>query len=172
MAFSDQTFSKRFEIMGDLSEDAIERWAPTEGISYAHFGLKRPPIYVPNLSMHVRAMPDFVCQGAKRKPFFVECKGTGGRYVRIKLETLEHIARWNDEHTVWFFVYDSNNHLAAFVNYRQLETLCQGRPIKKFDDGRAYYSVPASQFTWEDVPKEHTHDSEEEGNSSGESIGY
>jgi hypothetical protein len=171
MGYSNQPFNKRFEKLGDAAEAAFERWAPTKNIRYEHFGLKRPRVFVPKLSMHVRSMPDFVCQGGKGTSFFVECKGTGGRVVKIKLETMEHVARWNDEHTVWFFIYDSNNDLAAFVNYRQLETLCHARPIKKFDDGKAYYTIPASVFTWEDVPKEQSNGNEEEGNN-GERLGY
>lgn len=150
MAYHNKSFSERFALMGDLAETQFEKWASRKEIAFVDYGLKRPPFKkFYTLPLFVRGQPDYLCESSKGSHFFVEVKGTGGRVVRIKQETLDVAAQWNTELAVWFFIYDSNNHRAAFLNYRQLVEACKGCVKKAFDDGRDYYEVPAQRLAWE-----------------------
>ena len=153
MAYSDKTFKERFETMGDPCEDAFRRWAPTKKIRFADYGLKRPPfLRFHDLSEMVKATPDFVCEGAKRTKFFVECKGTGGRVLKIKLETMRTLQSWQEQMPVYFFVFDSNNKRCSFLSYRDMQTICETCKVYTFQsDNKEYYSISATKLLWTDI---------------------
>lgn len=160
MHFSDKSFAERSDMMGDLAENAFRRFADSRGIRQYNYGLNRPPFdYFANLPDMVKATPDFICESQKRTKFFVECKGTGGKVIKIKHESLAALEAWNDLMMVWFFFYDSNNDRYAFVNYRHLLVLCEDARSYQFpDNNKFYYSLRTSKLTWEDMPKEYTNE--------------
>lgn len=158
--FSTQQFDERFEVMGDTAEHAFKAWAEAHNVNYVAYGLNRPPFrsfYL--LPEFIRMTPDFLCEGESK--FFVECKGSAGTVVKIKLETMRVLREWNDHLPLWFFIYDSTNHRYSFIHYAQLNVLCQGAPIKKFrSDQKEYYHLRTNRFSWEPlrIKQENHHD--------------
>lgn len=149
MSFSSRHFGDRFAEMGDVAESAFEKWAEQQGISYVHYGLNRPPFRsFYKLPVFIRMTPDFLCEGKGK--FLVETKGSSGKVVKIKLETMEVLREWDAHLSVWFFVYDSTNNRCAFLSYAQLFSLCEDAPVKAFtSDQKKYYHLLASRFEWQ-----------------------
>jgi hypothetical protein len=166
MGFSSKTFAERFATMGEPAEEQFRLWAEQNGVTYVDFGLKKPPIKkFYQLSPLIRGMPDYICEGTA--PFFVECKGCASRTLKIKLESIEVMTRWDHELPMWIFIYNSKKHAYAMINLRQLVDLCEGTRIKEFDgDHRQYYDIPIGRVEWTEI-QESTNDRREES-----TIGY
>lgn len=150
MAFADQHFHERFKVRGQPCETAFESWATEQDVHFVRYGFDDPPFRVfADLPSFIRVTPDYVCEGKKHAKFFIECKGCGGRVLKIKLESMEELVPWNEYLTVWFFVFNSRDNTFALVNYRQMSDLCQHAPVKHFSsDNKPYYHLTASKFNW------------------------
>ena len=150
MAFADKPWSERYTELGDLAEGKFRLFADSQGIKWYDSGIHRPPFTHRGLPLFIRSLPDFLCYNSSH--FWVECKGSGGRVVKIKLESMEALKQWNNELTVWFFIYNSKNDSYSFINYRQLLDICETCSIMEFsNDHKQYYHVPCSKLEWHNI---------------------
>lgn len=162
MSFSSKPFNQRFNEMGDMSETNFKQWADRNSISYVAYGLNRPPFRsFQTLPLVIRGTPDFLCEGKSK--FFVECKGTGGRVLKIKPDSLKALEAWNSILNVWMFVYNSKQHTASFLPFRVLSDVALASPLKAFEvDNKPYHEINVSKLTWFTLEKIMTDKTKEE----------
>lgn len=143
MSFKDQSFSKRFQGMGDIAEGAFEERYPE---NYVRYGLNRPPLKMSSLPPVVRYTPDYLTSKA-----FVEVQGLGADQIfKLKIDKLESLSHWNAMHPVLLYVYDSHNTRDKVLDWKTLTNLTVKAKIASFPEGKKYYAVPASQI-WVDA---------------------
>lgn len=150
MAFSDLPYSAREKSLGDQSEGKFETWAEKNDVQFERYGFDHPCFrYFPSIPAFIRFTPDYIAEGKKNKKFLVECKGCGGRILKIKHDSINYLEEWNAHLTVWFFIYNSKENAYALINYRQMVDLCNESPTKRFSsDNKAYYEIRTKNLKW------------------------
>lgn len=142
--YANQNFQQRYGILGEIAENAFERWAIVNDLKYVQRGWNRPPLArFFKVSPVDRATPDYVLETADNH-YYIDCKGTGSEdFVKIKQESLDHLGWWQTQHDVWFFVWNSKIKKHVFLKYTNVVELCKTLPKKTFEnDGKTYYEVP------------------------------
>ncbi len=177
MGFKYKPFEERLKTMGDTAEQAFMRWADRQEVRYFRRGIDRPPFNnVPAIPEEIRATPDFLCERTveergrtKNKIFYMECKGTSGKTLALKLSAMDKLRRHfvqREYHPtgnrktpyhvpVEFFVYDSTNRRIAVVSFEQMEAYAKDAPTDRFPDNNAeYYKIDVTDFLWEKEPED------------------
>lgn len=142
--------------MGDKAEAQFEAWAAEHNIIFERYGFNRPKFKsFYKLPPFVRNTPDFVVEqptAKATKKYLVECKGTGGKVLKLKVDYMPIAKRWNDELELYFFIHDSTNNENYLVDFLSIWTLCQSSPIETFeDDGKEYYAVSMKHIKGEET---------------------
>jgi hypothetical protein len=160
MGYASKHFAGRVDELGDAAEAAFERFATANSIAFDKKGFDRPKLpFFFKLPAIIRQIPDYVCYGQRH--FFVECKGSGGRVLKFKPESIESLNFWNSHLDTWMFIYDSNQDRYLFMPFARLEQLALESPIKYFpSDNKPYHEIRVTKLDWQPVPKE-----EEDGNA-------
>lgn len=142
-SFRDQDFQARFAGMGDKAEREFERvMREDRRLGFVRTGLERPPIQVHRLPKHVRYLPDYLTSRC-----WVEVQGFGqDQIVKVKLDKLEALAWWNQEHPVELFLYDSHNHRWGQYPLALVQALTAHAEIRQFHEGKHYYAIEAGGF--------------------------
>jgi len=142
MTFSEQSFTKRLQTMGDIAERAFEERYDQ---NFCRYGLNRPSINMAMLPPHLRYTPDYLTSQA-----LVEVQGLGSdQILKVKLDKYESLKWWNKTHPVVLFVYDSSNDRCAALPFTRLRGLFKNAEIDSFPEGKEYYAVPAA-LIWTD----------------------
>src|SRR5688500_12749587 len=147
MSYSSQSFSNRFGMLGDMAEAAFEKFCIINDFMYERRGWDRPNLNrFYDIHPTARAEPDFVLETLKSL-LYVDCKGTGQPFVKIKQESLDHLAHWNTWLPVYFFVWNSKTKMYGWLKYTATITMCETLPPKQFDnDKKIYYEVPVPRW--------------------------
>jgi len=147
---SSQPYSERKKVMGEPAESAFTEWAETKKMNIVRYGLNQPPFKRFNdIPLFIRGTPDYLVEGKSK--VLVECKGTGGRVLKLKKESLLVLEHWHDILPVWVFLFDSGNNRVSFTNFRKIEAIALQCPVKAFaNDRKEYYEIPVRMFEWED----------------------
>lgn len=140
MSFHTQTFSKRFQTMGDPAEAAFDRVHPKSH----KLGLNRPPFYMGGMALCHRYTPDRLIREGE-----FECMGIGRDHtLKIKDEKIEALVRRHDAlGPVWLFVYDQKDdtYYEAPIDQwvRQIDAHAESGT---FSEGKTYKALKSEQF--------------------------
>ena len=134
-------------MLGDPAENAFEKWCIMRDFNYERRGWNRPNLKrFHKVHPEARAEPDFMLE-TETDLLYVDCKGTGQDFVKIKQESLDHLAHWNGWHRVYFFVWNSKTKKCAWLDYRRVVEECAQLPPKEFEnDHKVYYEVPITHW--------------------------
>lgn len=151
MSFAKQPFSQRFAVMGDMAETAFEEWAVNNDVIFERYGLNRPKFKsFYRLPEFIRITPDYIAEETHKagtKKYLVECKGTGGRVLKIKFGYLEALDAWHNYLNLKFFVHDSNNHEDYMVPFNDLVALAVDAPKGRFEaDDKEFHGIPMDKI--------------------------
>lgn len=101
------------------------------------------------LDPFIRHKPDYVCQVEDGPPFFMEVQGTGkDRKHKFKLEKMAQLAKWNDVHDVWYWLWDDKEQEFCIVSFNDVQLLTRlGKATKGYFDGkkRPYWALTVKQ---------------------------
>lgn len=144
MTFSGQTWTKRFEDMGDASEARFEEVAASLGRNPVRAGLNRPPFSVAQLPKKERYRPDYLDSKG-----FIECQGLGrdGTF-KLKLEKYAALSAWHVEHEVSIFIWDSHKKRYAIIALDDLTKIVNegNAALGYFPEPKAYLAIKVDQF--------------------------
>lgn len=139
--FKDQSWSSRFNAMGDEAEAKFEEVYEN---NFVRFGLCRPPIQMHKLSPFVRYTPDYLTSVS-----LVEVQGVGrDRKLKIKHDKAEALHEWNDKFYLRFFIWDSHVKKHVMVDWLDMVNLIKSAPTKTFPEGKAYYEIDLDEHVW------------------------
>lgn len=151
--FSNQGWLARFSQLGDKAEGAFEHFAKQNMIEIVRFGFNRPPFKrFAQLPEFLRYAPDYLVEDRQNVlnaslHTFVECKGSGGKNVKIKPTTLAHADEWNNILPLVFFIYNSKTDHIQIVPNQDMQRIVEGRELKKFEsDNNEYYEIALDEF--------------------------
>lgn len=145
MSFKDKPFEQRFsDTMWNHSERKFEeRWP----YPYVRTGLGESdddsPIDTWKLTSFIRHQPDYLTQ-AHNKLFFIEVQGTGKKGShKFKQSKLDACRRWNNEHPVYYWLWDDEAQTEAVISHNKIMLLIgQGVATKGLFDGkRPYFAI-------------------------------
>lgn len=142
MTFKDQSFSKRFEAMGDEAEGVFEAVCTEQlKLGWARYGLNRPPIQMHRLPARVRYTPDYLLSSR-----FMEVQGCGRDQVfKLKFDKAGALHWWNDLLPVELFLWDSMIKRWCIVKLADLDGLAGTRHcvLATFPEGKPYFAYDA-----------------------------
>ena len=130
--------------MGDPAEAACDR---VYGHDTHKLGLDREwqsgkRLYMAKMTAAMRYTPDRLVKDA-----FVECMGIGrDQTLKIKLEKVYALNRWNHIGPTDLFVYDQPKETFYQANILDWEEAFADAPVKTFPEGKQYYSVHRDSF--------------------------
>lgn len=138
--FNKQSFTKRFQTMGDPAEAVFDLVYPRNH----KLGLNRPPFFMGGMPVPMRYTPDRMTRDR-----ITECMGVGrDRKLKLKEEKVEALLAWEAIGPVYLFVYDS--HRKAWFDapldewVRQLSAHGIARTFE--NDGKAYTELHVDHF--------------------------
>lgn len=150
--FSNQPFHRRFAVLGDIAEQAFERYAIAHNYSFERFGFHRPNLKrFGQLSRELRMMPDYICERGK-ETIFVECKGTNKSTFVLKPDTLEALFEISQFFKIepYFFVYNSRAKQVALFHAEKALLIFPGLKRLKFEnENKEYVNFPGDILPWE-----------------------
>lgn len=154
---SSQPYSERKKTMGEPAETAFTEWSATKGLNIVRYGLNLPPFKkFADIPLFIRGTPDYLVEGTSK--ILVECKGSGGRVLKFKKESLLVLEEWHTYLPVWLFIFDSGNNRVSFMNFRSIEAIALQSPLKQFpNDHKEYYEISARALEWEDFTERKVH---------------
>jgi hypothetical protein len=166
MAFSDLSYSLRFEQWNEPAESVFESWSLENGLLFEKVGQDRPRLTKhQHLPRWWTGRPDYQCEwknpkgGQETENFFVEVKGCRllrneenkhHELLKFKLKTEEALMKVAAllRH-VFVFAYDSGYNGFIFLSFQEFRDICKTAEIDKFDnDGNFYYRLTKDFFTW------------------------
>ena len=161
-AFHQQSYARRFDVLGDIAEPKFEEWARANNIAFVRFGYNRPPFKRDwQIAEHIRLMPDYLCEPEKGPHFLVEVKGCklkrrkgdeANADIKIKEVTLNALEEWHSTQHVYFWIYDSGYKMWTFVPLDHIEAACLSAEKKQFEtDNKWYYSLSRDKFSWKSI---------------------
>lgn len=139
--FSTQTFSQRFQAMGDEAEGVFEAVYP-EG--FVKYGLSRPPIHLASVPPFIRFTPDYLTAKG-----LVEVQGLGrDRTFKLKISKWTALEEWASHFRVDLFVWDRTDSRYGFIRLHELSwALDEDGEWGAFDDGaNPYKSLHVDQL--------------------------
>lgn len=145
MSFKDESFDKRFAVMGDTAEGKCAQWLEGEGRGWESYGLNRPNLRMDMLPARIRHTPDIITSRG-----LIECKGFGSDQIaKIKFEDINCLSWWNDCFEVSIFFYDSANdrgicHLFANVRDKMLADERVTKGVFPDANPKPYWGIPAA----------------------------
>lgn len=156
--------------MGDLAESAFEQWAPTQGIIFEAYGLRRPPFKnFQSLSATIRHTPDYLCELPKAdvewltnnngkcvRHLLVEVKGCGKeQLLKLKEAEFTEMQRWQafTDRPLVIFVYDQYNSRVSFnLTTAKVHEHIVKAEIDFYHDGgppKKYWKIPTEWLDWQ-----------------------
>lgn len=172
MQYRNQTFEKRFEIMGDTSENVFRKWATKAGINFVPYGLNRPPFdFFRYLPAEIRHTPDFLCEQSRETPVFpklrtpklkfarhllVEIKGCGkDQLIKIKHAEFETMQKWEafTDRPILVWAFDSHKQrVSTSLIGSRIAALSEIVATGYYNDGgprKPYWAIPTKLLEWE-----------------------
>lgn len=142
-SFKDQSWSNRYQGMGDIAEGEFERVMSEErNLGYVRWGLDRPPLQVHKLPERIRFAPDYLTTKC-----FVEVQGFGrDQVVKLKIAKYDVLRFYRTIHPVQLFLFDSANVRHTFVELEKVTALLPKATIREFPEGTSYYAFGADLF--------------------------
>ena len=144
MTFASQSWTKRYEAMGDQAEAKWEEVCHEyvglgpDGIPCSvRAGLSRPPFNPKSLPTSVRYTPDYVTPIG-----WVECQGVGrDQVLKVKVEKMMDMFARSRDFPVHLFVWDSQKKRHAMLTTDRLFQLIDGgkAPLGYFPEPKAYF---------------------------------
>jgi len=141
-AFHTRDFQGRFSMLGDPAEQAFLERNPK-----AHrLGLCRPEFSMNGMPYTMRYAPDFML-----RTHFVECMGiaSGGQgTLKIKLEKLAALRKWEELGAVHLWVWDSSKEQWWDAVIDAWEQACWAHASKEFfpDNNKPYWELHFRDF--------------------------
>lgn len=155
MEWHEKDFNTRFNVMGDIAEEAFREWCFRKIYKSVRFGFDRPDLeafwWLPKM---IRYMPDFIVELPDKgsvsgyKHNFVEAKGCGkDRVVKIKLDDLWALNRWDKILPVMIYAYYNVQKESRFTPVWAIKP--EQYEKKTFGDNKkVYICIPFGDDVW------------------------
>lgn len=144
MSYHKRSWESRYAQLGDQAEARCEEYLKRQKRGYIRSGLCRPPLQVSKLDLMERYRPDFLTSRG-----YVEAKGMGrDQLLKIKVENLEALWRWEAIMPVQVFVYDSHKDRHCILDLEEVDLLIEewGEVGVFPDNHKQYWSIPAERI--------------------------